>query len=171
MLKTIVTMLAACAVAMTASSCKGDDSTSGSKRTRRVGGCEIETIKIGTEKRYAKETPDDAAWIRISSVRFAGNELYEQAALDLTTALAARGVRFYSRSDLAHIKEGSCWPPYSVDFRIKLTEQAAGRIRTFLLNTPIAKHRPTNERPEGYGPFFVTCGTGATDWWSVWYQK
>jgi len=164
-----VIILAAFAAA--APGCKHNKSGPGSGQVRKIGGCEVETIKIGTKMKYTQETPDDATWIRVSSVAFAGNDVYKKAALDLTAALASRGVSFYSCSELIHIKSGTCWPPYAVEFRIKLTQQAAERIRIHLEQIPIADHRPSKERPEGYGPFFITCGSGATDWWTVWYRE
>ena len=151
--------------------CRQSKSDSGSAQPRKIGGCDIETIKIGTGMKGAQEAPAEAAWIRVSSVKFGGNELYKKAARNLTEALALRGIPVFTRSELVHIKSGSCWPPYAVEFKIKMTEQAAERFRLFLQQTPLADHRPTAERPEGYGPFFVTCGSGATDWWTVWYIK
>ncbi len=80
----------------------------------------METITIGTGKNVSAEAPSDAAWIRVSSVEFADNEIYKKAALDLAKALEMRDVEVYSRSELMHVAEGPCWPPYSVEFRIKL---------------------------------------------------
>jgi hypothetical protein len=145
--------------------------SAGAVQTKKVGGCTMETIKIGTGKNVSDEAPSDAAWIRVSSVEFAENEIYKKAALDLAKALEMRNVRIYRCTELVHVAEGSCWPPYSVEFRIKLNEQAGGPIHKFLLGTPIAEHRPGSERPDGYGPFFITCGFGSSDWWTVWYQK
>ena len=82
-----------------------------------------------------------------------------------------RGVQVYSRSELMHVSEGPCWPPYSVEFRIQLNEAKSGIIRKYLLSTPLAGHRPGADRPDGYGPFFITCGFGSSDWWTVWYRK
>jgi hypothetical protein len=140
-------------------------------RPGKVGGCDIETIKIGSAIRGTGEAPADAAWIRLGSVPFGGNDLYKKATLGLTEALDARGIVIYSRTELIHIKGGSCWPPYTVTFKIKLTEQAGERFRAYLQQMPLADHRPSIERPEGYGAFFVTCGSGAVDWWTVFYSK
>jgi len=165
-----ILLVGLCAFAFAAASC-GCDKSAGGLQTKNIGGCTVETIEIGTGKNVAAEAPPDAAWIRVSSVEFADNELYKNAALDLAKALEMRNVEVYSRSELMHVAEGPCWPPYSVEFRIGLDEAAGGPIRSYLLGTPIAEHRPGIERPADYGPFFITCGSGSSDWWTVWYRK
>ena len=164
-------LMFACAFAAAASGCNTGKSSHGSTQTRKIGGCEIEMITIGSGIASAEEAPSEAAWIRASSVEFAGNDLYKKVAEDLRTALGARGVKIHSCTELTHVKEGSCWPPYSVEFRMALTEQASGHLRTYLQQNALANCRPQTERPAGYGTFFVSCGTGAFDWWTVWYEK
>jgi hypothetical protein len=149
----------------------GCGNDTGSVRTQKIGGCTIETVDIGTALNVADAAPDDAAWIRVSSVEPAEYDLYKIAALDLARALELRGVEIYSCTGLRRVAEGPCWPPYSVELRIELTEQAGVQIQKFLQTTPLAQHVPARERPEGYGPFFVTCGSGSSDWWTVWYRK
>jgi hypothetical protein len=170
MMRILFAILCVCAFAAASYGCNKGKST-GASQTKKVGGCTVETIAIGTGMNVSAEAPSDAAWIRVSSVEFADNELYKKAALDLAKALEMRNVEVYSRSELMHVAEGPCWPPYSVEFRIKLNEQAGGSIHKFLLGTPIAEHRPGSERPDGYGPFFISCGYGSSDWWTVWYRK
>ncbi len=169
-MKLLYVTLCVCVFAAASYGCNQGKSE-GAARTKKVGGCTVETIAIGTGKNLSTEAPPDAAWIRVSSVEPAENELYKKAALDLTKALEMRGVEIYSRSELMHVAEGPCWPPYSVEFRVKLSDQPGRPIYKFLLNTPIAEHRPGAERPDGYGPFFITCGFGSSDWWTVWYRK
>ncbi len=169
-MRTLFPMLFACALVAAALGCNKGKAT-GSKQTEKVGGCTIETITVGTGMNAGAEAPADAAWIRVSSVEPAEYALYKKAALDLAKALEMRNVQVYSRSELKHVAEGACWPPYSVEFRIKLTEQAGTQIHKFLQTMPLAEHLPAMERPEGYGPFFVTCGLGSSDWWTVWYRK
>jgi len=171
MMRTIAFTFVVFACAAAAFGCSKGKSSQSSTQTRKIGGCEIETIAIGTGTAGYGEAPGDAAWIRLSSVEFAGNELYEQAAADLKNALGARGAKIYGCTELTHVKEGSCWPPYSIEFRIALTEQAGGHLRTFLQQNALANCRPLAERPEGHGTFFVTCGFGSSDWWTVWYRK
>jgi hypothetical protein len=169
-MKALLATLCACALVAAATSCNKGPAT-GSKRTEQVGGCTIETITIGTGMNTEAEAPADAAWIRVSSVEPSEYDVYKKAALDLAKALEMRNVEVYSRSELKHVAEGACWPPYSVEFKIKLNEQAGGPIHKFLQTTPLAEHLPTTDRPEGYGPFFVTCGSGSSDWWTVWYRR
>lgn len=163
-----VLLVFACAFAAAGLGC--NKGKSGSAQTQKVGGCEIETITIGTGIVGAEEAPYDAAWIRLSSVDFAGYDVYEKAALNLKELVESQGARIYTCTELKHVKEGACWPPYSVEFRIALTEQAGARLRNFLQLNAVADRRPASERPDNYGPFFVSCGTGASDWWTVWYQ-
>lgn len=169
-MRILLALLCMCAIAAGSYGCSKGKSSEAAQ-TKKVGGCTVETIKIGTGKNVSDEAPSDAAWIRVSSVEPAENELYKKAALDLAKALELRGVEVYSRSELMHVAEGPCWPPYSVEFRIKLDEQAGAPIHKYLLSTPLAAHRPGTERPDGYGPFFITCGFGSSDWWTVWYRE
>jgi hypothetical protein len=148
----------------------GKGSSKASVQTKKVGGCTIETTVIGTGQHLSAEAPADAAWIRVSSVESSDNELFKKAALDLSNALTNRGIEIYRRSELMHVTEGACWPPYSVELRIKLDEPASAHFYKYLLTMPIAGRRPGTERPPGYGPFFITCGSGSSDWWTVWYQ-
>ena len=170
MMRILFVMLCACVFAAASYGCdKG--ASGGAARTKKIGGCTVETIKIGTGKNVSAEAPSDAAWIRVGSVEPADNALYKKAATDLAKALEARGVEVYSCSELMHVTEGPCWPAYSVEFRIKLNEATSGPIHKFLLGTPIAECRPGAERPDGYGPFFISCGFGSYDWWTVWYRQ
>jgi hypothetical protein len=151
--------------------CGKGKSGSGAPQTKKVGDCEIETITIGTGIAAAQEVPADAMWIRVNALNSAGNELFKKAADDLKAALDARGVPIYSCTELTHVKSGPCWPAYSIEFRIKLTEEAAGHFHRFLQQMGIANKRPVAERPDNYGPFFISCGMGSSDLWTVWYEK
>jgi hypothetical protein len=169
-MRILFAVLCACAFAAASYGCnKG--ASGGAAQTKKVGGCTVETIKIGTGKNASAEAPSDAAWIRVSSVEFADNELYKKAALDLAKALERRNIGIYTCSELMHVADGPCWPPYSVELRIKLHESMSDQIHRMFLVTPIADHRPGAERPDGYGPFFITCGLGSSEWWTVWYTK
>jgi hypothetical protein len=166
----ILAVIILMALAAADAGCRQSKSDS-SGEPKKIGGCDIETIKIGTGTRGAEEAPADAAWIRVSSVKFGGNDLYKKVTRDLANTLASHDVTVYSCSELVHVKNGSCWPPYAVELRINMPEEKAERFRRVLLETPLADHSPTLERPEDYGPFYIACGTGATDWWTVWYIK
>jgi hypothetical protein len=170
-MRMLLVLMFACAFVAAASGCNKGKSAHGAAQTKKVGGCEIETIAIGTGIGSPNEAPADAAWIRVCSVDFAGNDVYRKAAEDLKAALGSHRVKIHSCTELTHVKEGSCWPPYSVEYRIELTEQAGGHLRTFLMQNAVANCRPVEERPEGYGTFFVSCGTGSSDWWAVWYVQ
>lgn len=137
----------------------------------KLGRCEVETIKIGTALERGAEPKPNAAWLRISSVAFAGTDVYAQAALDLTAVLDSLGVVIYSRSDLIHIRKGTCWPPYNVEFRIQSTDSSSAVIRSTLLTVPIDGLTPAEQRPERYGTFFITCGGYDEDWWTLWYVR
>jgi hypothetical protein len=169
-MKALFAILCVCAFVAASYGCNKGKSE-GAPQTNKVGGCTIETIAIGTGKNVSSEAPADAAWIRVSSVEVAENALYKQAAADLSNALEARGIEIHSCSELMHVTEGACWPPYSIELRIKLNEAKSRDIKRFLLGTPIADCRPGSERPDGYGPFFISCGTGSSEWWTVWYRK
>ena len=159
------------AFAATSYGCGKGKSGSGASRTKKVGDCKIETIAIGTGITSAEEAPADAAWIRVNAVDSVGNEVFKQAADDLKTALEGRAVQIYSCTELTHVISGPCWPAYSVEFRINLAEGEAGEFHRFLGQMAVADKRPAAERPDDYGPFFISCGTGSSDWWTVWYEK
>jgi len=144
---------------------------SGAGETKKVGDCDIETITIGTGITGAQEAPADAAWIRVNAVDSVGFDLFKQAADDLKKALDQQAVTIYSCTELTHVKSGSCWPAYSIEFRINLAEGEAGEFHRFLGQMAVADKRPAAERPDDYGPFFISCGTGSSDWWTVWYEK
>jgi hypothetical protein len=169
MMKILIVILCACALAAAPYGC-GKGKSAGVPQTKKIGGCTVETIKIGTGKNVTAEVPSDAAWIRVSSVEPADNEVYKRAALDLAKALEMRNVVVYTRSELMHVTEGPCWPAYSVEFRIKLDESTNVHLYKFLQGMPIADRRPGTERPSNYGPFFISCGAGSSDWWTVWYR-
>ena len=168
-MKTMFVLLVfACALAAAGLGC--NKGKSGSVRTEKIGGCEIETVAIGTGIAGADEALADAAWIRVGSVDFSGKDVYKKAAFSLKELVESQGVKIYGCTELRHVKEGPCWPPYSVEYKIALTEAAGGRLRTFLMVNAVADRRPTIERPENYGPFFVSCGMGESDWWTIYYQ-
>ena len=162
-LKIACVSILALGVAFAALGCLDDD--------HRIGGCELETIEIGTAMTRGEAPGPYSAWLRISSVGFAGTDVYAQAAFDLTAVLDTLGVVIYTRSDLEHVREGPCWPPYNVGFLIEASDSSSSAIRSKLLTTPIARLLPAEERPYRYGTFFITCGKGHDDWWTLWYVR
>jgi hypothetical protein len=170
-MRTVLVAMLACALAAAVPACHKTRSSRDRAQTKKVGGCEIETIPIGAGIGNPDEAPAGAAWIRVCSLEFAGNDLYRKAADDLRTLLQGHRVTVYTSTELMHVKQGPCWPPYSVELRVDLTEEEAGRLRKTLLANALANCRPVLERPDNYGTFFVSCGAGASDWWAVWYVK
>jgi hypothetical protein len=140
-------------------------------KEEKVGGCDQEIVKIGTAMKRADTAPSTAAWIRIGSVAFAGEDIYRRAALDLTALLDSLGISIYERSDLIRMRSGSCWPPYMISFSVDAKMGADRIVRTSLLAVPVAGLVASAERPEDYGLFFITCGWGSTDRWTVWYPS
>ncbi len=162
------TITVVCLITLFAAACSGKSSD---KRGKSIGGCEIDTITIGTELVRAPAPRGRAARIEILSTAPAGEERYRHAAGELTDILDSLGVALYSRSELLHVKRGPCWPAYRITFLVDLMKDGRGEtIRTVLSGTHLTGAVPTAERPEGYGLFFVTCGMGDRDWWTVWYS-
>ena len=170
-MKILFAMLCACVFAAASYGCNKGKSA-GAAQTKKIGGCTIETIKIGTGKNVSDEAPSDAAWIRVSSVEFAENELYKKAALDLAKALEMRGVRDLQplRAHARHGRPLLAAVLGRVQDQAERSRRAAPSANSFWARRS-PEHRPGAERPDGYGPFFITCGFGSSDWWTVWYRK
>jgi hypothetical protein len=140
------------------------------KHGARIGGCELDTIRLGLAMERTR--PEGVLPYRISirSVRDAGSETYKAAASDLTSLLDSAGVAIYRRSDLVHITKGACWPPYFIDFEVGFKNRAeAESLFPELAGHPIAGLLPSSERPAGYGKFFITASSGSSDLWTAWY--
>ena len=157
-------------------SCSGASSDQDSARADRkgpkIGGCVMDTIAIGTGLVRAQPPRGAAARIEILSVNPVEEEVFRRAADELTALLDTAGIAIYSRSELLHIKKGACWPPYRITFLVDAgSREASEPIRAVLEGTNIAEASPASERPKGYGLFFVTCGRGDRDWWTVWYAR
>ncbi len=144
--------------------------TTSSKHEKKVGGCEIDTISLGIKMERGEAPSRKAARIEILSLEFIGDKLYKQIAEELTSLLDSLKITIYSRSELLHIKKGPCWPPYRITLRIDATRSKhTETLCSELLKTPLADCSPSTERAKGYGLFFVTCGRGDKDWWTLWY--
>lgn len=161
------TITVVCFFMLLAIACSGESSD---KRGKSIGGCEIDTITIGTELVRAPAPRGRAARIEILSLAPAGEDRYRRAVVELTDVLDSLGVAIYSRSELLHVKRGPCWPAYRITFLIDPPGERGEKIRHTLAATPLTDAAPTADRPEGYGLFFVTCGRGDRDWWTVWYS-
>lgn len=149
-------------------SCGGQKSDSDS---RRVGGCSLDTTIIGTALRRAAP-PDSAAWIKIHSVRFAGEDRYRKAVDYLIASIDSSGLRLYSCSELVHIESGPCWPPFAITLRTGASrKEDTEPLREMLLDGSLNGLTPSEERPPEYGSLFISCGRYAEDWWTVWYSE
>jgi hypothetical protein len=152
-----------------AASCSG---ASSDREEKKLGGCVIDTITIGTGLVRAPAPRGRAARIEILSLTPVGEERYRRAAAGLAAVLDSAGISVYSRSELLHVERGPCWPAYRITFLIDVESRGhSERIRDALGRTRIAGVAPATERPENYGFFFITCGKGDRDWWTVWYTE
>jgi hypothetical protein len=151
-----------------ASSDRQDERKGGEKK---IGGCLIDTIAIGTGFVRHEAPRGTAAWIEVLSLKELGAELFRQTAEELTTLLDTLGIPVYTRSELLHVKRGPCWPAYRVGLRINVeSKKLSEPIREALLGMQIAGATSAAERPKGYGLFFISCGAADRDWWTVWYE-
>jgi hypothetical protein len=171
MRRTILITLVSVLVISCSDASSDKDSTDVDKKGVKIGGCVIDTITVGTGLVRAMAPRGQAARIEILSLKSLGEELFRRAAIELTALLDSAGVIVYSRSELLHIKEGPCWPAYRITFIIDAGSHEHGElIRAALSGARLADAAPAAERPTGYGLFFVTCGKGDRDWWTVWYR-
>lgn len=146
--------------------------TGGAERgtKREFGGCAIDTVAIGTAIERGASAPERLARIEILSIDFAGRATYRGTAGELTSLLDTLGFEVFERSELIRVRKGPCWPPYRVIIYFRAADSAStAPLRSALLARPLAGRSAHAERPEGYGEFFITCGIGDMDWWSLWY--
>lgn len=171
MRRTILAALVFALVVSCSDASSDKDSTAVNKKGVKLGGCVIDTITIGTGLVQAPPPRGRAARIEILSVKPAGEDLFRRAAEELAALLDSTGFALYSRSELLHVREGACWPAYRVTLLIDAgSRERSEHIRTALSGRHLSGASPAAERPAGYGLFFVTCGKGDRDWWTVWYR-
>lgn len=148
------------------------DSTDVNKKAAKLGGCVIDTVTIGTGLVRAEARRGRAERIEILSLESIGERRFHRAAVELTALLDSLGVTIHTRSELTHVVKGPCWPAYRITLLIDAgSREQSERIRAALIDARIADATPAAERPPGYGLFFVTCGKGDRDWWTVWYRE
>ena len=149
--------------------CAGD---SRSQSKKPVGGCSADTISLGIDIEPACDDPLSPARISILSVDDAGEETFSEAASDLIRLLDTLGVDICASPRLVVIREGPCWPRHRIDIRLeKGSEKSFPEIRSVMMSGMIAGSEPSEERPEGYGLFFIQAGVGSTDRWTIWYGR
>lgn len=153
---------------MTTAACGGQ--TQMQKHDMKVGGCVIDTIPLGLDmpKSDPGRIPER---ITIKAVHDAGRETFVRAARELAEILRASGVAVFGRSELIHVTEGACWPPWMITFEVDL--QGAEKVeaaRKAVLGSSIAGLQASETRPGDYGRFFVSAGKGSSDLWTVWFD-
>lgn len=149
-------------------SCCGQSSR---KRPEMVGGCKVDTIRAGLAMTRKAPDPKNAYRLTVKSTGKISTDDLAACAEDLTAVLDSIGIGIASRSGIIHIVEGPCWPKYSVVFRPDNANIGDfDRIRQVLMERPVRGHGAQAERPEGYGLFFITAGSGSSDLWTVWYR-
>ena len=148
--------------------CTGDSRSD----PRRVGGCVTDTISLDTDFDVSCDGISSPVRLSILSVEDAGADTYREAASALAGLLDTLGVGICAAPRLVVIREGPCWPRYRVDFRLeKGSESRLEEIRSALAGGMLAGSSPSEERPEGYGLFFIQAGVGSTDRWTLWYRR
>ncbi len=146
--------------------CSGD----GRSQSKRVGGCSADTLSLEIDVDPSCDDPVSPVRISILSVERASDETYLAAASGLAALLDSMGVSICGMPRLVVISEGPCWPRHRIDFRLeKGSEKSFPEIRSALSDGTLAGSRPSEERPEGYGCFFIQAGVGSTDRWTLWY--
>ncbi|MBN2185666.1 MAG: hypothetical protein JW746_10090 [Candidatus Krumholzibacteriota bacterium] len=143
---------------------------SSDKEKEKVGGCQIDTIRTGFAVVNHSVLPTCTYRISIRSVKDVGKGSFVTCAKTLTEILLSTTIKIGERSDILHIVKGPCWPAYSIIFRIDVPgEHALDLLHETLLGTEFNSYSPSEERPEGYGTFFITLSKGSSDIWTVWY--
>ncbi len=139
------------------------------KHDRKVGGCAVDTIPLGlgTQKTDPGRVVEHLV---IKAVHDAGHETFVRAAGDLALVLKSAGVTVYDRSELIHVTEGACWPPWRITFDVDLGgPERSEATRKLLLGSTIAGLEAAEKRPDDYGRFFISAGKGSSDLWTVWF--
>ena len=96
------------------------------KHDMKVGGCVTDTIPLGLDmpKVDPGRIPER---ITIKAVHDAGRATFMRAARELAEILHASGVAVFGRSELIHVTEGACWPPWMITFEVDLQGAREGR--------------------------------------------
>ena len=143
----------------------------GRSQTKMVGGCSADTISLEIDIDLSCGGALSPVRISILSVERARDETYRDAASGLVELLGEMGVGICGVPHLVVISEGPCWPRHRIDFRLeKGSETSFPEIRSALSGGTLAGSRPSEERPDSYGRFFIQAGVGSTDHWTLWYD-
>lgn len=167
-MRTVIPVLCILSATLLSSACTGESRSD----PKRVGGCVTDTISLDISIDASCEDSSSPVRISILSVEDAGKETYRKAAAELAGLLETLGVDICAVPKLAVIREGPCWPRYRIDIRLeKGSESRLEEIRSALAGGMLAGSHPSEERPEGYGLFFIQAGVGSTDRWTLWYGR
>lgn len=167
-MRAVITALSLLSGMLLLGACTGESRS----QSRRVGGCEADTISMDIGAVISRCDISSPVRISILSVEHAGDETYRKAAAGLVTLLDSLGVGICGVPRLVIIREGPCWPRHRIDFRLeKGSDKLFQEIRSALAGGMLAGSRPSKVRPENYGLFFVQAGVGSTDRWTLWYGR
>jgi len=168
-MRTVIPIISILFCTLCLCACVGD---SRSQPKKPIGGCSADTISLGIDIEPACGDPLSPVRISILSVENAGEETYRAAATELVRLLDTLGVDICAVPRLVVIRDGPCWPRYRIDLRLeKGAEKVFPEIRSALESGTLAGESPSEERPEGYGLFFIQAGVGSTDRWTIWYGQ
>ena len=144
----------------------------GRSQSKSIGGCVSDTIPMDIAVTISCDDAPSPVRISILSVERAQDGTYMGAASGLVSLLDSLGVGICDVPQLVVIREGPCWPRHRIDISLeKGSEKSFPEIRSALAGGTLAGLRPSENRPEGYGVFFVQAGVGSTDRWILWYDR
>ena len=148
----------------------GACTSDGRSESRNIGGCTVDTIPLDMTVVSSCDATSSHLRISILSVERAPDETYRAAAAGLASLLDSLGIGICGVPQLVVIREGPCWPRHRIDIRLESgSEKSFPVIRSALAGGTLAGLRPSENRPEGYGTFFVQAAAGSTDRWTLWY--
>ena len=150
----------------------GACTSDGRSQPKQIGGCACDTIPMDIAVTISCADASSPVRISILSVERAPDGIYRDAASGLVSLLDSLGVGICGVPQFVVIREGPCWPRHRIDIRLeKGSEKRFPLIRSALAGGVLAGLRPSENRPEGYGTFFVQAGVGSTDRWILWYDR
>ncbi len=150
----------------------GACTSDGRSQPKQIGGCACDTIPMDIAVTISCADASSPVRISILSVERATDGIYRDAASGLVSLLDSLGVGICGVPQFVVIREGPCWPRHRIDIRLeKGSEKRFPLIRSALAGGVLAGLRPSENRPEGYGTFFVQAGVGSTDRWILWYDR
>ena len=148
--------------------CTGD----GPPQSRQVGGCSADTISLDIDVDTSCGSALSPVRLSLLSVERVEDETCRDAVSGLVALLDEMGIGICSVPRLIVISEGPCWPRHRIDIRLeKGSEDRFQEIKSALSGGTLAGFRPSEQRPDGYGLFFVQAGFGSTDRWTLWYGR